>query len=173
MLPFAQLLQSLQSHLLIFLNFFCSISCYLLGIFEFSSRYRIACSFCSNHLVSFERFRDLLLAPQSLFWAVRFYIQKLFSLVRTICSLFSKYLDLSSGLRLVLKFSSLFQAVCTLISSSLFERFSVSIRKLFSPFRAVCSFLSNFWSLSFVLLFVLKTPSIVWFERIIPGSQIA
>ena len=62
--------------------------------------------------------------------------------------------SLSSGLLLVLKFSSPFRAVCSMFSDYLFVRFRAQLSGLF---RATCSFFSN---------------SLVLFERFAPGSQI-
>ena len=91
-------------------------------------------------------------------------------------------------MRLVLKFSRLFRAVCSLFSNSLlsFERFLLPVLKFPSPLRAIdplftnslvsferivpCS--QNLYCLSNGVFPVLKLPSPVSFERFAPCSQI-
>ena len=103
-------------------------------------------------------------------------------------------LSLSSGLRLVLKCSSLFRAVCSLFSNALvqFEQFAPCSQIPYSLFRAVGSLFSKFspifgfapcfqirYSLSSGLLPFSKSPvcalfsnSLVSFERFAPCSPI-
>ena len=131
----------------------------LLLVLKFPSPFRPVCSLFSNFLRSSERF-----APCS---------QIPFSFFRAVCALFQILESLSSGLLLVLKFSTLFQAVCSLFSNSLvpFEWFApwFSFSSSLVCFERFAPCSQILYSLSSGLLPGLKFPSPI--RALAPCSQ--